>query len=102
MKKEQIKEKAQEICEKNKRFKVECSSLECYLSAMEMAEWLLKNIQIVKLHNAYNHDLFENHKFRCLEEQKRQLLMSLKDYIKVDEELTDYGTVVKMEIKIMK
>ena len=32
-------EKAQEICEKNKRFKVECSSLECYLSAMEMAEW---------------------------------------------------------------
>ena len=33
------KEKAQEICEKNKRFKVECSSLECYLSAMEMAEW---------------------------------------------------------------
>ena len=32
-------EKAQEICEKNKRFKVECSSLECYLSAMEIAEW---------------------------------------------------------------
>lgn len=32
-------EKAQEICEKNKRFKVECSSMECYLSAMEMAKW---------------------------------------------------------------
>jgi DNA-binding protein H-NS len=32
-------EKAQEICEKNKRYKVKCSSLECYLSAMEMAEW---------------------------------------------------------------
>lgn len=32
-------EKAQEICEKNKQFHVECSSLECYLSAMEMAQW---------------------------------------------------------------
>jgi hypothetical protein len=32
-------EKAQEICEKNKRFKVECSSMECYLSVMEMAKW---------------------------------------------------------------
>ena len=47
------KEKAQEICEKNKRFHVECSSLECYLSAMEMSQWkeqqvieyLYKNIQ---------------------------------------------------------
>lgn len=32
-------EKAQEICEKNKRYNVKCSSMECYLSAMEMAEW---------------------------------------------------------------
>lgn len=32
-------EKAQEICEKNKQFHVECSSLECYLSALEMARW---------------------------------------------------------------
>ena len=32
-------EKAQKICEKNKRFYVECSSLECYLSALEMAKW---------------------------------------------------------------
>lgn len=32
-------EKAQEICEKNKQFHVECSSLECYLSALEMAKW---------------------------------------------------------------
>lgn len=32
-------EKAQEICEKNKQFHVKCSSLECYLSAMEMAKW---------------------------------------------------------------
>jgi len=32
-------EKAQEICEKNKRYGVKCSSLECYLSAMEMAKW---------------------------------------------------------------
>lgn len=32
-------EKAQEICEKNKQFHVECSSLECYLSALEMAQW---------------------------------------------------------------
>ena len=32
-------EKAQEICEKNKQFHVECSSLECYLSAMDMAQW---------------------------------------------------------------
>lgn len=102
MKKEQIKQKAQEICEKNKRYGVECSSLECYLSAMEMAEWLLQNIQIVKLHNACKHDLFEKHKFQCLEEQRRQLLLSLKDYIKMEEELTDYGTIVKMEIKVIK
>jgi hypothetical protein len=32
-------EKAQQICEKNKRYHVECSSLECYLSAMDMAQW---------------------------------------------------------------
>lgn len=31
--------KAQEICEKNKQFYVECSSLECYISALEMAQW---------------------------------------------------------------
>ena len=32
-------EKAQEICEKNKQFHVECSSLECYMSALDMAQW---------------------------------------------------------------
>lgn len=32
-------EKAQEISEKNKQFHVECSSLECYLSSLEMAKW---------------------------------------------------------------
>lgn len=32
-------EKAQEICEKNKQYQVVCSSLECYLSAMDMARW---------------------------------------------------------------
>jgi hypothetical protein len=32
-------EKAQEICEKNKQFHVECSSLECYLSALDMSRW---------------------------------------------------------------
>ena len=32
-------EKAQEICEKNKQFHVECSSLECYMSALDMARW---------------------------------------------------------------
>lgn len=37
-------EKAQEICEQNKRFHVECSSLECYLSALDMAAW--KNKQL--------------------------------------------------------
>lgn len=102
MTKEQIIEKAQEICEKNKRFKVECSSLECYLSAVEMAKWLLQNIQIVKLDNAYTHDLFENHKPLCLEEQKRQLLLSLKKYIKVEEQPIDCGTIVKMKIKVIK
>lgn len=102
MTKEQIKERAINIGENNldrcfgseRDYGVTC--------ALEMAEWLLQNIQIVKLHNAYNHDLFENHKFLCLEEQKRQLLMSLKDWIKVEEELTDYGTIVKMEIKVIK
>lgn len=102
MTKEQIKEKAINIGENNldrcfgseRDYGVTC--------ALNMAEWLLQNIQIVKLHNAYNHDLFENFRFKCLEEQKEQLLLSLKDYIKMEEELTDYGTVVKMEIKIMK
>ena len=76
-------------------------------AALEMADWLLQNIRIlqnikiVKLHNAYNNDLFENRKFQCLEEQKKQLLLSLKKYIKVEEETTDYGTIVKMEIKVM-
>lgn len=32
-------EKAQEICEKNKQYHVACSSMECYLSALEMAKW---------------------------------------------------------------
>lgn len=32
-------EKAQEICEKHRRYNPPCSSLECYLSAIEMAEW---------------------------------------------------------------
>ena len=32
-------EKAQEISEKNKQFHVACSSLECYLSALEMAKY---------------------------------------------------------------
>ena len=41
-------EKAQEICEKNKQFHVECSSLECYLSALEMAHW--KDEQAKQLH----------------------------------------------------
>lgn len=102
MTKEQIKEKAINIGENNldrcfgskRDYGVTC--------ALNMAEWLLQNIQIVKLHNAYNHDLFENFIFKCLEEKKEQLLLSLKDYIKMEEELTDYGTVVKMEIKIMK
>ena len=67
-----------------------------------MAEWLLQNIQIVKLDNAYNHDLFKHNRFLYLEEQKRQLLLSLKDYVNVKEELTGYGTIVKMEIKVMK
>jgi len=81
---------------------MECSSLECYLSAVDMADWLLQNIQIVKLNSAYSHDLFKGYRFKCLEEQKKQLLLSLKDYIKVEEELTDYGTIVKMEIKVIK
>lgn len=32
-------EKAQELCEKHKGYNVPCSSLECYLSALEMANW---------------------------------------------------------------
>lgn len=32
-------EKAQELSEKNKRYNVVCSSMECYLSALEMAKW---------------------------------------------------------------
>lgn len=32
-------EKAQEISEKYKTYNVDCSSLDCYLSALEMAKW---------------------------------------------------------------
>lgn len=32
-------EKAQELCEKHKGYNVPCSSMECYLSALQMAEW---------------------------------------------------------------
>jgi len=32
-------EKAQELSEKNKQYHVACSSMECYLSALMMAEW---------------------------------------------------------------
>lgn len=32
-------EKAQELCEKHRRYNPPCSSLECYLSALEMAKW---------------------------------------------------------------
>lgn len=104
MTKEQIKEKAHEIAWKvSKHYDPNaCKQEWCEMAAIDMASWLLQNIQIVKLDYEYNHDLFENRKFPCLEEQKRQLLLSLKDYIKVEEETTDYGTIVKMEIKIMK
>lgn len=103
MTKEQIKEKAKEL---GIKYQTPCHGVgdcefEASQAALEMAEWLLQNIQIVKLDNAYNHDLFENRKFQCLEEQKKQLLLYLKKYIKVEEETTDYGTIVKMEIKVM-
>lgn len=68
-------EKAKEIASKYERWNQEDDeSFGAYNGAMEMAEWLLQNIQIVKLHKAYNHDLFENHKFLCLEEQKKPIL----------------------------
>lgn len=104
MTKEQIKEKAHEIAwEVSKHYDPNvCKQEWCEMAARDMADWLLQNIQIVKLHNAYNHDLFENYRFTCLEEQKKQLLLSLKDYIKMEEEPIDYGTIVKMEIKVMK
>ena len=104
MTKEKIKEKAHEIAwEVSKHYDPNvCKQEWCKMAAMDMASWLLQNIQIIKLNNAYNQDLFENHKSLCLEEQKRQLLLSLKDYVQVEEEPIDYGTVVKMKIKIMK
>lgn len=99
---EQILERAIDIADHN-LYRCISSDREYGITcARDMAEWLLQNIQIVRLYNAYTHDLFENHKFRCLEEQKEQLLLSLKDYIKMEEELMDYGTIVKMEIKVMK
>lgn len=48
-------EKAQEISEKNRRYHLVCSSLDCFLSAMDMAKWKddkLKNI-IDKLKDEY-------------------------------------------------
>lgn len=32
-------EKSQELSEKNKRYHVACSSMECYMSALQMAKW---------------------------------------------------------------
>ena len=104
MTKEQIEQKAHEIgWQISKHYDPNvCKQEWCEMAAKDMANWLLQNIQIVKLHNAHAHDFFENHKFLCLEEQKRQLLLSLKNYIKVEEELTDFGVIVKMEIKVIK
>ncbi len=60
-------EKSQEICEKNKRFKVECSSLECYLSAMDMAKW--KDQQLKEQRR-----IIRKHWEGWADEQKQQLI----------------------------
>lgn len=42
-------EKAQEISEKYKHYNVECSSLDCYLSALEMAKYKDSQPQIIEI-----------------------------------------------------
>lgn len=64
-------DKAQEICEKNGRYNPSCSSLECYLSALEMAAWkeqqmIDKAVEWLKDQSCYYHhwevngDTYEN------------------------------------------
>ena len=42
-------EKSQEISEKYKHYNVECSSLDCYLSALEMAKYKDSQPQIIEI-----------------------------------------------------
>lgn len=101
MTKEEITEKANELSQYYSE-ESDYKKTVGYDCAIKMADWLLQNIQIIKLNNVYTHDLLENYRFQCFEEQKNNLLLSLKDYIKMEEELTDYGVIVKMEIKVLK
>lgn len=43
-------EKAQEISEKYKHYNVECSSLDCYLSALEMAKYKDSQPKIIEIY----------------------------------------------------
>lgn len=108
MTKEQISKRATSIADHNLYRCISSDRDYGITCALDMAKWLLEQIeeefkvQIVSAHNVYSHQTFKEHKFFCLEEQKRDLLMSLKKYIETEEEITDFGTIVKMEIKVLK
>lgn len=69
-------EKAQEICEKHKRYNVECSSLECYTSALEMARW--KDEQYPRWNKEEENSIFNSlndwsyHRYVC---QRKQICL---------------------------
>lgn len=102
MTKEQIEKKAREISYSYYMPDTGFDRNYLYEAALEMAKWILQNIQIVRLKGRYNPVFFKHKRSQYLEEQKNNLLLSLKGYIEVDEMINDYGIVVKTEIKIMK
>ena len=69
-------EKAQELSEKNKQYGVVCSSMECYLSALQMAEWKDKQYAEEKK------ELLSLVKMLSMDESNQTIIEDLKGLLK--------------------
>lgn len=93
-------EKAKEIASKYERWNQEDDeSFGAYNGAMEMAEF--KEKQFIMIIEKII-DLFDKYPSNAVFSKNNVIEMFETLKIAMEEEITDYGTIVKMEIKILK